>query len=107
MVVHVMAGMRIGRRLLAMLRIMLHLVAARLFARGLLLAAATILLLGSRIGRNRSNDDKVQAALLASGWRVGVVWECALRGANRDIEGVLQRLVAWLKSDAARFEERG
>jgi DNA mismatch endonuclease (patch repair protein) len=36
-----------------------------------------------------------------------VVWECALRGANRDIGGVLQRLVEWLKSDAPSFEERG
>ncbi|MFP3787054.1 very short patch repair endonuclease, partial [Burkholderia sp. SIMBA_024] len=44
--------------------------------------------------------------LLAAGWRVGVVWECALRGANRDIEGVLTRLVEWLKSDAPSFEER-
>jgi DNA mismatch endonuclease (patch repair protein) len=60
-----------------------------------------------KIGRNRTNDDKVQAALLASGWRVGVVWECALRGANRDVERVLQRLVEWLKSDAPSFEERG
>lgn len=59
-----------------------------------------------KIGRNRSNDEKVRAALLASGWRVGIVWECALRGANRDIEGVLARLVEWLQSDAPSFEER-
>jgi DNA mismatch endonuclease (patch repair protein) len=30
-----------------------------------------------------------------------------LRGANRDIAGVIERLVAWIRSDAAQFEERG
>jgi DNA mismatch endonuclease (patch repair protein) len=59
-----------------------------------------------KIGRNRSNDAKSRAALLAAGWRVAVVWECALRGANRDLNGVLQRLVDWLHSDATELEER-
>jgi DNA mismatch endonuclease (patch repair protein) len=59
-----------------------------------------------KIGRNRANDAKAQAALRERGWRVATVWECALRGANRDIDGVLQRLVDWLSSDEASHEER-
>ena len=59
-----------------------------------------------KIGRNRANDAKSQAALLDAGWRVATVWECALRGANRDIDGVLQRLVDWLHGDARLHEER-
>jgi DNA mismatch endonuclease, patch repair protein len=60
-----------------------------------------------KIGRNRSNDIKAQQALLDNGWRVGLVWECALRGAGRDLDGLLQRLVDWLQSGAASFEARG
>jgi DNA mismatch endonuclease (patch repair protein) len=59
-----------------------------------------------KIGRNRSNDDKVQAALRERGWRIAVVWECALRGANRDLDSVLQRLVDWLHSDQLALDER-
>ena len=59
-----------------------------------------------KIGRNRANDAKAQAALLEAGWRVATVWECALRGANRDIDGVLQRLIDWLHGDASLHEER-
>lgn len=29
---------------------------------------------------NRANAQKVMQALLAKGWRVGTIWECALRG---------------------------
>ena len=53
-----------------------------------------------KIDRNRSNDERATLALLASGWRVAVVWECALRGAHRDIESVIQHLDDWLRGDA-------
>lgn len=60
-----------------------------------------------KIGRNRSNDLKAQQLLRERGWRVATVWECALRGANRDLDGVLQRLVDWLHGDAETLDERG
>jgi len=60
-----------------------------------------------KIGRNQANDHKSREALLASGWRVGIVWECALRGKNRNIEGVTQSLSEWLRSDVLFVEERG
>jgi len=57
-----------------------------------------------KIGRNQLNDNQAKEALLASGWRVGIVWECALRGAGRNIEGVAQSLGDWLRSDAPLIE---
>ena len=60
----------------------------------------------AKIERNRDNDRKVTAALLAAGWRVATVWECALRGANRDTEADADRLAAWLHSDRNTGEER-
>ena len=29
-----------------------------------------------KIERNQNNDNRAKAALLADGWRVGVIWEC-------------------------------
>lgn len=60
-----------------------------------------------KIGRNQANDYRTNAALIASGWRVGVVWECAIRGAGKDLEGVTRRLADWLRGDAPFMEERG
>jgi DNA mismatch endonuclease (patch repair protein) len=60
-----------------------------------------------KIGRNRDNDRRAQDALLERGWRVAIVWECALRGANRDVAGVIERLAGWLHDgESATFEER-
>ncbi|RQY17976.1 very short patch repair endonuclease [Burkholderia stagnalis] len=61
----------------------------------------------AKIGRNQSNDEKARDALLAAGWRVGVVWECALRGSNKSAEGVAQSLADWLRGDAPFLEQRG
>jgi DNA mismatch endonuclease (patch repair protein) len=60
-----------------------------------------------KIGRNQTNDRKAIDALQANGWRIGVVWECALRGKNKNVEGVAQKMADWLRSDAPFFEERG
>lgn len=61
----------------------------------------------NKIERNRINDDKARKMLLASGWRIGIVWECALRGAGKNIEGVAQSLADWLRSNIPFIEERG
>jgi DNA mismatch endonuclease (patch repair protein) len=60
----------------------------------------------NKIERNRANDRKASDALLASGWRVGIVWECALRGPGKNIEYVLCSLSDWLHSDAQLIEIR-
>ena len=59
-----------------------------------------------KIGRNQANDNRAREALLANGWRVGIVWECALRGAGKKIVGVAQSLADWLRSDAPLIEVR-
>ena len=59
-----------------------------------------------KIERNQNNDNRAKAALLADGWRVGVIWECALRGAGKNIEGVAQSLAEWLRSDTPLIEVR-
>jgi DNA mismatch endonuclease (patch repair protein) len=52
-----------------------------------------------KIDRNRASDRRAQESRLAAGWRVAVVWECALRGPGADIGQVAQRLAAWLRSN--------
>ena len=60
-----------------------------------------------KIGRNQINDQKVKALLLAAGWRVGVVWECSIRGSGKDIGNVASRLSDWLRSKEKEVEVRG
>ena len=36
-----------------------------------------------KIEKNRADDSRAIEALVADGWRVGVVWECALKGRSR------------------------
>ncbi|MCA1925721.1 MAG: very short patch repair endonuclease [Thiobacillus sp.] len=52
-----------------------------------------------KIDRNRASDRWARDTLLAAGWRVAVVWECALRGVGADVGQVAQRLAVWLRSD--------
>lgn len=50
-----------------------------------------------KIGKNRARDIKVCADLKADGWRVAVVRECAIRGANkRPWEAVCAELATWI-----------
>lgn len=60
-----------------------------------------------KIGRNQNNDYRARKALVAAGWRVGIVWECAIRGAGKDLGEVTRRLADWLHSDEPFMEERG
>lgn len=52
----------------------------------------------NKINRNRQKDIESRAELFAVGWRIGVVWECALKGANKDIESLVQSITDWLRS---------
>lgn len=61
-----------------------------------------------KIARNRTNDAKALAALAAQGWRIAIVWECAIRGADRDVGALIEQLETWLRSGALTlFEARG
>lgn len=60
-----------------------------------------------KIKDNHANDLKARKALRAAGWRVGVVWECAIRGADMDIENVSVRIRKWLRNNRPYMEVRG
>ena len=61
-----------------------------------------------KLDRNREVDTRAVNALSTTGWRVGVVWECALKGrAKLPLEEVADRCSAWLVSDSASLEIRG
>lgn len=62
----------------------------------------------TKIHRNREVDALVSTALQETGWRQGIVWECALKGKARlPIETVLAECASWLQSDVPFFEIRG
>ena len=61
-----------------------------------------------KIGRNRVVDAAAEAKLLADGWRVAAVWECALKGRTRKpLETVLDSCETWLGGGAHTLEIRG
>jgi len=62
----------------------------------------------AKIARNRVVDERAGMALMATGWRQAVVWECALKGKARlPIESVLANCAAWLRSSKDNLEVRG
>lgn len=57
----------------------------------------------AKIARNRANDDRAVSRLVDEGWRVGTVWECALRGRSRLPEDeVLRRCEQWLRGGSGK-----
>jgi len=60
-----------------------------------------------KISRNRSNDARNRASLLEAGWRVAVVWECALRGSGCGADAVADALAEWIRGEDAVLEIRG
>lgn len=62
----------------------------------------------AKIEANRTVDARTKQALLAGGWRCGIVWECALKGRSRLSFGeVIERCAAWLHSDVQTLEISG
>lgn len=61
----------------------------------------------TKIEGNRSRDTHTVDALTGAGWRVAIVWECALRKGTRGSGEVVERLAAWMISDDERIEVRG
>jgi DNA mismatch endonuclease (patch repair protein) len=54
----------------------------------------------AKIEGNRARDLRDLAGLAAAGWRVLVVWECALKGPARlPVDVVLARVKAWLDTE--------
>ncbi|MCC5957703.1 MAG: DNA mismatch endonuclease Vsr [Natronohydrobacter sp.] len=62
----------------------------------------------AKIEGNAARDKAAEAALLADGWRVLTIWECALKGRGRlPAETVLDRAAEWLVNGTAREEIAG
>lgn len=62
----------------------------------------------AKIRRNQEVDAVAVAQLEATGWRVGIVWECALKGRTRlPLEFVLAQCADWLRIDSERLVIRG
>ncbi|MEC9346635.1 MAG: very short patch repair endonuclease [Pseudomonadota bacterium] len=47
---------------------------------------------------NVARDAKVRDALLADGWRVAIIWECALRGDQ--LSATSERIAGWLRYES-------
>lgn len=60
-----------------------------------------------KIQNNRASDFRASKALRAAGWRVGVVWECAIRGAGKDTAVIADRIRRWVRSNRPYWEVRG
>ena len=61
-----------------------------------------------KITRNRARDAEVRAALVTAGWRVLVIWECALKGREqRPLQTVLSQTSAWLRRGKTAREIMG
>lgn len=62
----------------------------------------------TKIGANRARDVGTLQALRDLGWRVAVVWECALRGRGRLADGMPAELIGrWLPGEDPCLEIRG
>jgi DNA mismatch endonuclease (patch repair protein) len=61
-----------------------------------------------KISRNAGNDKLALAALLEQGWRVAIVWECALKGRHRlEPDAAMRELVRWVRTEEATLDIRG
>ncbi len=59
-----------------------------------------------KLAKNRMRDEQALADLNASGWRVLVIWECALGGAGRlDRDELLTLAERFVRDDASPFCE--
>lgn len=57
---------------------------------------------------NQRIDDRAIAELQGLGWRVGTIWECALKGRTRvAADSVIARCAQWLKSNRQQYLLRG
>jgi DNA mismatch endonuclease (patch repair protein) len=61
-----------------------------------------------KIDANRQRDARNLRLLRDGGWRVMIVWECALKGRTRlPVETVIPGIADWLSTDMASSEIRG
>ncbi len=60
-----------------------------------------------KINRNRELDLNAVNKLHSDGWRIGVIWECCMRGKRKRTQDyIFSRTTAWLLSDKPYFQIR-
>ena len=57
----------------------------------------------AKFDANVQRDKEVKNYLLSSGWRVAIVWECALRNTTT-VQDTIEAVIPWLHSDEAFLE---
>jgi len=61
-----------------------------------------------KIAGNTARDQRHHTALSAAGWRIAVIWECALKGKTRQPPGdVIDRLSRWLVTEDRELQIEG
>jgi DNA mismatch endonuclease (patch repair protein) len=61
-----------------------------------------------KIESNKARDVKVIRDITASGWRILIIWECALKGkTRRSLEELSDMVVDWIRSDTPYLEVAG
>ncbi len=61
-----------------------------------------------KITGNKTKDQENIATLQKEGWRILIVWECALKGKEKlDFQSVIDQAVKWLNSSKNYLEIRG
>lgn len=62
----------------------------------------------AKLERNRERDAEVRKSLLEAGWRLLVIWECALKGKFRvDLDELLDQVAAWIRGNETESEMAG
>jgi DNA mismatch endonuclease, patch repair protein len=58
----------------------------------------------TKLGKNQTRDTVSTLALVSGGWRVAVVWECALRGSAplQHLAKQMNALAKWIKTPGSR-----
>ena len=60
-----------------------------------------------KINRNHENDLKALQKLQSAGWRVCIVWECAIKSTVKDVQAVSETTARWLKGNKRMLEISG
>lgn len=62
----------------------------------------------AKINRNRTVDAEVRSSLESLGWRILIIWECAMKGRGRiPADRLLGDVSEWIRSGAGSDEIRG
>ena len=61
-----------------------------------------------KINKNKCNDALVLEQLANAGWRIAIIWECALKGKTKlDFGAVIDALERWILSDKTNLSLGG